>query len=91
MEGGKRSFMRLKFEDRALHVIASDELYRELGVKEEARVFFSSAHLHQRWLDTMDAHKNDSVEGYLQTIMEQVMLQKQPAALQERMVRTVTQ
>ena len=69
-----RRFIPIKFDDRALHVIASDELYEMLEVKPEARVRFSSADLHRRWLDTMDTDRSDSVDGSLQKIMEQVML-----------------
>ena len=65
----------MKFDDRALHVIASNELYEMLEVKPEARVFFSSADLHSRWLDSMEVKRTKSVDGTLQALVEQIMLQ----------------
>jgi hypothetical protein len=65
----------MKFDDRALHVIASNELYEMLEVKPEARVFFSSADLRRRWLDSMEVNRTKSVDGTLQALMEQIMLQ----------------
>lgn len=67
----------MKFDDRALHVIASNELYEMLEVKPEARVFFSSADLHSRWLDSMEINRSKSIDGTLQALMEQIMLQGQ--------------
>lgn len=76
-----RKFMPMKIEERALRVIASDELYEELGVRQEDRKYFSSADLHKRWLDTMDIQLNDSVEGNVQTILQEVMLHREAAAI----------
>ena len=67
------------------------QLYEELGVRQEDRKYFSSANLHRRWLDTMDIQLNDSVEGSLQTILQQVMLHREaaPGAIaQDRMSRS---
>ena len=77
MQGDRRRFIPIKFDDRALHVIASKELYDNLEVKPEARVFFSSADLHKRWLDTMASKRTNSVDGAQQSIVEQIMLQGQ--------------
>ena len=51
-----------------------------LEVKPEARVFFSSADLHSRWLDTMESDRTKSVDGGLQAILEQMMLQREAQA-----------
>ena len=75
-----RRFIPIKFDDRALHVIASNELYDMLEVKPEARVFFSSADLHSRWLDTMEDDRAKSVDGGLQAVLNQIMLQREAQA-----------